>query len=115
MLIGGPDRFNSPSFELMRAIAPWWFWGVFLIVYCIGMAAFAGTRLEWAALFVGTMPFGFIVASYFSGAMSTYSTAFVGVTIYAMLTLQHFAFAYLSWRDQYRRYRWPDRSPSDFR
>lgn len=85
VLLGGPDRFNSTSFEIQRGFAPWWFWGVFLLGYALLLAATDRWKYHWAVMLGGGVPYAFVVVGYWYGALGSETISLVGACVYTAI------------------------------
>jgi hypothetical protein len=93
ILLSGPSRFVSPSFETIAAIAPWWFWGGFLISYAVLVLLTQHKPWFWFVVLLGGVPYAFIVITYLIGALETPTQSFVGVSLYTVMWMIHVGMA----------------------
>ncbi len=92
ILVGGPARFSSASFDTARQVAPCWVWGTYLLGS--GLLALVGimTRHPWLCR-VGHMAsafgYGFLVTAFITVSVHAPTVALTGIGVYGALAVAH--------------------------
>ena len=106
ILVSGPERFVSPSFETIARIAPWWFWGLFLLTYAVVVFTTEKKTWHWAVVLFGGVPYAFIIITYTLGAVNTPTTSFVGVSVYTVMWMIHVGMAATYFMQNFQKTGW---------
>jgi hypothetical protein len=93
ILAGGPRRFVSPGFAVVRVWAPWWVWGV---VFCVMGAAQLlplPARFEWPVRYVAALPFAALAVGLGASALLNAGVALTGACVYGWASVVHLRIA----------------------
>lgn len=92
ILLGGQERFSSPSFALARQVAPWWCWGAILVTSGILATIGALGQQMWTARIghsVASVAYTFLVINFVKTTIPLPNVALTGIGVYSAMALLH--------------------------
>lgn len=88
-LLGGPSRFGRGSTTVAGNFAPWWVWGVAMIVYAFLLVAMESRRSYWLVFVLGGVPYAFLTASFLNELSVDGHAATTGAAVYSAMWMFH--------------------------